>query len=60
MPGGGGFAMGQSVMAQHPQHGGWYPGKVVGMQNGMIGVDWSDAKLGASSWVQPHQVQHGK
>ena len=57
---GGTFAMGANVVAQHPQHGGWFPGRVVGMQNGMIAVDWADPKLGASAWVAAHQVQHHK
>jgi hypothetical protein len=55
MPGGG-VAMGARVVAQHP-NGTWYPGRVVGMQNGMVGVDWDDAKLGQSSWVQPQLVR---
>ena len=56
----GALEIGHSVMAEHPKVGGWHPGKVVAMQNGAIGVDWSDAKLGDSSWLQPHQVQPGK
>lgn len=52
--------IGAPVIAQHPQIGGWHPGRVVALQNGMIGVDWADAKLGSSSWLQEHQVQHGK
>jgi sporulation-control protein spo0M len=54
------FEMGQGVFAEHPKVGGWHPGRVVALQNGMIGVDWADPKLGESSWLQPHQVQHGK
>ncbi|MFO0713674.1 MAG: hypothetical protein U0353_27725 [Sandaracinus sp.] len=54
---GGGLAIGAHVTAQHA-NGSWYPGRVVAMQNGMIGVDWDDAKLGQSSWVQPHQIRH--
>jgi hypothetical protein len=48
--------MGAHVLAQHPS-GQWAPGRVAGMQNGMIGVDWDDAKLGQSTWVQPGQVR---
>ena len=51
--------IGSGVVAQH-QTGGWHPGRVVGMQNGMVAVDWADPKLGASAWLQPHQVQPGK
>jgi hypothetical protein len=51
-----GHSIGAHVSAQHP-NGNWYPGRIVAMQNGMIGVDWDDAKLGQSSWVQPHQVR---
>ena len=53
------FGIGMHVNAQHP-NGQWYPGTVVAMQNGMVGVDWTDPKLGASAWVQPHQVRGGK
>jgi hypothetical protein len=53
---GGGVMMGAHVLAQHPS-GQWAHGRVAAMQNGMIGVDWDDPKLGASSWVAPHQVQ---
>jgi hypothetical protein len=49
--------MGSHVLAQHPS-GQWAPGRVAGMQNGMIGVDWDDPKLGQSTWVQPGQVRH--
>ena len=48
--------IGSHITAQHPS-GQWYPGRIVQMQNGMIGVDWDDAKLGQSTWVQPHQVR---
>jgi hypothetical protein len=54
------FEMGQGVFAEHPKLGGWHPGRIVALQNGMVGVDWADPKLGESSWLQPHQVQHGK
>ncbi len=53
---GGPLAIGKHVLAQHP-NGQWYPGRVVSHQNGMIGVDWDDAKLGQSSWVQLHQAR---
>lgn len=59
-PGAAQFQIGHGVMAEHPKVGGWHPGRVVGMQNGMIGVDWADPKLGDSTWLQPHQVQPGK
>jgi len=52
--------IGSGVMAEHPKFGGWHPGRVVAMQNGMVGVDWADPKLGDSAWLQPHQVQAGK
>ena len=52
----GGVSMGMHVYAQW-QDGNWHPGRVVAMQNGVIGVDWDDPKLGQSSWVQPHQVR---
>jgi hypothetical protein len=48
--------VGSHVTAQHPS-GQWYPGRIVQMQNGMIGVDWDDAKLGQSTWVHAHQVR---
>jgi hypothetical protein len=48
--------MGTHVLAQHPS-GQWAPGRVAAMQNGMIGVDWDDPKLGQSTWVQPTQVR---
>jgi hypothetical protein len=51
-----GHSLNAHVSAQHP-NGNWYPGRIVAMQNGMIGVDWDDPKLGQSSWVQPHQVR---
>ena len=60
--GGGGFggqtgqvSIGMHVHAQW-QDGNWHAGKVVAVENGMIGVDWDDPNLGASTWVQPHQV----
>lgn len=49
-------AIGAKVHAQW-QDGNWYPAQVVAIQNGMIGVDWIDARLGASSWLQPTQVR---
>ena len=49
--------MGAHVLAQHPS-GQWAPGRIAGMQNGMIGVDWDDAHLGQSTWVQPNQMRH--
>jgi hypothetical protein len=49
------MAVGSQVMAQW-QDGQWHPAVVVALQNGMIGVDWTDPNLGASSWVQPHQI----
>ncbi|MDQ3036850.1 MAG: sporulation protein [Myxococcota bacterium] len=53
---GGALAIGTPVLAQsHDGH--WHPARVVALQNGMIGVDWDDAKLGQSSWVQPQQVR---
>jgi len=48
--------MGSFVVALHPS-GNWAPGRVTAMQNGMIGVDWEDPKLGASSWVGADQVR---
>ena len=48
--------VGAHVTAQHA-NGQWYPGRIVQMQNGMIGVDWDDASLGQSSWVHAHQVR---
>ena len=50
------FQLGQQVQAQHPS-GQWYLGRISAMQNGMIGVDWDDAKVGESCWVQPAQVR---
>ena len=44
-------------MAQHPQNQQWYPGRVSAMQSGMVGVDWDDPAVGASSWVMPNVVQ---
>ena len=55
-PMGGGPAIGTHVVAQHPS-GQWAPGRVAGMQNGMIGVDWDDPMLGASTWVGAHQIR---
>ena len=52
---GSGVQVGTSVHAQHA-NGQWYPGRVVALQNGLIGVDWDDPKLGESIWVQPQQV----
>lgn len=51
------LAVGSAVMAQHPQNQQWYPGRVASMQSGMIGVDWDDPAMGASSWVMPAAVQ---
>ena len=48
---------GARVFAQW-QDGNWYPGTVVQVQGSVVGVDWEDARLGSSSWVQAHQVQH--
>lgn len=48
--------MGSFVVAQHPS-GSWAPGRVTAMQSGMIGVDWDDPMLGASTWVSPAQVR---
>jgi hypothetical protein len=48
--------IGTHVNAQHPS-GHWAPGRVAGVQNGMVAVDWDDPKLGQSTWVQPGQVQ---
>ncbi|MCC7536954.1 MAG: sporulation protein [Deltaproteobacteria bacterium] len=50
------LGVGSAVMAQW-QDGNWHPGRVAAMQGGMIGVDWDNPALGASSWVQPHQIQ---
>jgi hypothetical protein len=50
------FSIGTHVIAQW-QDGNWHPGRVSAVQNGMIGVDWDNAKLGASTWVQTHQVR---
>lgn len=49
--------VGMHVVAQHPQNGQWFGGKVVAMQQGMVGVDWDDAKLGQSTWVQMHAIR---
>ena len=54
---GGAVAVGAAVMAQHPSNQQWYPGRVASVQNGMIGVDWDDPAMGASSWVMPAAVQ---
>lgn len=54
---GGALAVGSAVMAQHPQNQQWYPGRIAAMQSGMIGVDWDDPNMGASSWVMPNAVQ---
>jgi hypothetical protein len=54
---GGALNVGAAVMAQHPQNQQWYPGRVAAVQNGMVGVDWDDEALGASSWVSPGAVQ---
>jgi hypothetical protein len=51
------LGMGSMVMAQHPNNHQWYPGRVVAMQQGMIGVDWDDPSLGQSTWVQPGAVR---
>jgi hypothetical protein len=51
----GGVQIGAPVHAQHPS-GQWYPGRVVALQNGLIGVDWDEPKLGESIWLQPQQV----
>jgi len=56
VPHGGGPEIGARVQAQHT-NGQWYPGHVVAMQNGLLGIDWDDEKLGVSTWVQPQQVQ---
>jgi len=48
--------IGAKVYAQY-HDGNWYPAQVVAIQNGVIGVDWIDAKLGSSTWVQPTQVR---
>ena len=53
----GGLVVGAAVMAQHPQNQQWYPGRVSAMQSGMVGVDWDDPAVGASSWVMPNVVQ---
>jgi len=50
------LTVGSRCMAQW-QDGNWYPGQVVAMQNGMFGVDWENPQLGASTWVQAHQIQ---
>ena len=50
------IAPGAAVLAQGPD-GQWYPARVVQLQNNMVGVDWDNPALGASSWVQMHQVQ---
>jgi hypothetical protein len=47
--------VGAPVTAQHGS-GQWHPARVAAHQNGMVGVDWDDPRLGASSWVQPNQV----
>jgi hypothetical protein len=49
------LAVGSLVVAQW-QDGNWHPGRVTAMQNGFVGVDWDDPRLGASSWLQPTQV----
>ena len=48
--------VGAQVLAQW-QDGQWHPARVVAMQNGLVGVDWENPKLGQSSWVQPQQVR---
>lgn len=50
-------SIGSTVMAQHPNNHQWYPGRVVAMQSGMVGVDWDDPNLGQSSWVSPTAVR---
>ncbi|MFO0686790.1 MAG: sporulation protein [Sandaracinus sp.] len=55
-PMGAGPTIGTHVVAQHPS-GHWAPGRVAGLQNGMVGVDWDDPKLGASTWVGAHQIR---
>jgi hypothetical protein len=50
------LGVGAPVLAQWTD-GNWYPGTVVQMQGSMVGVDWEDPRLGASSWVQGHQAQ---
>jgi hypothetical protein len=51
-----GFAPGTPVLAQW-QDGQFHPARVVQLQNNMVAVDWDNPALGASSWVQMHQVQ---
>jgi hypothetical protein len=48
--------VGARVLAQWTD-GNWYPGTVVQVQGSLVGVDWEDPRLGASAWVQAHQVQ---
>jgi len=50
------LAPGTAVVAQW-QDGNWYRARVSGFQNGMYGIDWDDAKLGASTWCAVHQVR---
>jgi hypothetical protein len=47
--------VGAAVTAQHA-NGQWHPARVAAHQNGLVGVDWDDPRLGASTWVQPQQV----
>jgi hypothetical protein len=39
------------------QDGNWYAGRVVATQNGYVGIDWDDARLGASSWLLPSEIR---
>lgn len=49
------LALGSHVLAQW-QDGHWHPAVVTAQREGMIGVDWTAPRLGASTWVQPQQV----
>ena len=48
--------VGEKVLAVWTD-GNWYPGKVTNIQDGYVGVDWEDPKLGQSSWVEPAKVR---
>ncbi|MBI2571250.1 MAG: sporulation protein [Candidatus Schekmanbacteria bacterium] len=50
------IGVGSSVLAQWTD-GNWYPGAIVQVHGNLFGIDWQDPRLGASSWVQAHQIQ---